>query len=283
MGPRPSAISETVTIGSRDQYLRPARLSGETGGDLLRAGWTQMTFEDPRLVLITIWTIRPGEITTTSVTSADATGAREIIDLGCGTGMLTVTLAGSGRGVVGIDPSRSMLAHARGRPGGDTIEWRLGAPELIEPASADLVIMSGNVAMHILGDAWHQTLGDIARGLHHGGWLVFESRNPVAEAWRIWNGGTPSRDTPAGRLRESMTTELPDCEGIVTMHCVNEFLDDGDTVTVIQQLQFRSLAQITADLGAAGMTARKVLGDWSGASFCGTPDDALMIFEASPT
>lgn len=242
-----------------------------------------MTYDDPRLALIYDLDNPAGPDHDYFRHVADVSGAREIIDLGCGTGMLTVTLVGQGRRVVGIDPSPTMLALAQARPGGDTVEWRLGASELIEPVSADLVIMSGNVAMHIIGDAWHQTLGDIARGLHPGGRLVFESRNPLTEAWRTWNGATPPRNTPAGRLRESTMTEPPDSAGIVTMHCVNEFLDNGDTITVVQQLQFRSLTQITADLGAAGMTTRKVLGDWSGASFRGTPDDALMIFEASPT
>ncbi len=33
----------------------------------------------------------------------------------------------------------------------DRVEWRRGTAELIEPASADPVIMSGNVAMHLIG------------------------------------------------------------------------------------------------------------------------------------
>ncbi|RIJ15014.1 class I SAM-dependent methyltransferase, partial [Clavibacter michiganensis subsp. insidiosus] len=49
---------------------------------------------------------------------AEEVGARSVLDLGCGTGMLTVSLATAGRRVVGVDPSAAMLDVARGRPGG---------------------------------------------------------------------------------------------------------------------------------------------------------------------
>jgi 2-polyprenyl-3-methyl-5-hydroxy-6-metoxy-1,4-benzoquinol methylase len=44
---------------------------------------------------------------------ADEVDARSIVDLGCGTGLLTRSLATPGRTVIGIDPSRTMLDHAR--------------------------------------------------------------------------------------------------------------------------------------------------------------------------
>ncbi|WP_230956173.1 class I SAM-dependent methyltransferase, partial [Micrococcus luteus] len=54
------------------------------------------------------------------------------------------------------DPAEAMLRVARARAGGDRVEWRRGTAELIEPASADLVIMSGNVAMHLIDQDWQQ-------------------------------------------------------------------------------------------------------------------------------
>lgn len=97
------------------------------------------------------------------------TAPTRITDLGCGTGLLTATLTGPGRVVVGIDPAAAMLERAAARPGGDTVEWRLGTSELIESDACELIVMSGNVAMHILGDAWIANLRDISRGHHHHG------------------------------------------------------------------------------------------------------------------
>ena len=206
--------------------------------------------------------------------------ARTITDLGCGTGILTVTLAGPGRRVVGIDPAPVMLKRASSRPGGDAVEWVLGTSERIETGASDLIIMSGNVAMHIIGDDWTQTLRDVARGLKPGGRLVFEARNPLAEAWRTWNDQLTEHDTPAGRLRESATTGPPGADGVVTMHCHNEFIDDGSTIDVDVRLQFRSLEQVVSDLAAARLEVINVWRDWARTPFTNTPVEPLMVFEA---
>lgn len=209
---------------------------------------------------------------------ADEHGAVDIIDLGCGTGILTVTLTGPGRSVTGIDPSPAMLDQARNRPGGDKVSWVLGSAEHIPPGSADMVLMSGNVAMHILSDEWPTTLGHISRGLRPGGILVFENRNPEARAWEQWNDELKERTTPVGRLRESLVTDPPDEDGVVVMHCHNEFVDEGTVLDFDQPLQFRGHAQLVRDLAAAGLVVKATYRDWSQRPFDGGHDQPLMIF-----
>ncbi|MDO5496090.1 MAG: class I SAM-dependent methyltransferase, partial [bacterium] len=166
----------------------------------------------------------------------------------------TVTLTGPGRTVVGIDPSAAMLDQARTRPGGSDVEWRLGTSELIEPDSTDVVIMSGNVAMHILRDEWHRALA--------------------------WNQELIERETPVGRLRESHTTEPPDEYGIVVMHCHNEWVEDGEIDDFPLLLQFRSLEQLEADLAAAGLRILNVWRSWDREPFDPTETGVLMVVEA---
>lgn len=240
-----------------------------------------MTYDDPRLAAIYDEDNPPGDDHEYFRALADKLGAERIVDLGCGTGSLTVTLARTGRQVIGIDPAAAMLEVARGRPDGDHVEWRLGGCERIDEASADLVIMTGNVAMHLVGGDWRSTLADVARGLAPGGTLAFESRNPDTRAWRSWNEPLLVRRTAAGRLRESMTTTEPDLDGVVIMYCHNEFLDAGAVLDVEQRLQFRTADQIRTDLARAGLTAGRVARDWAGRPFTGGPEQPLMLFEAN--
>ena len=56
------------------------------------------------------------------------TGDDVVLDLGCGTGQLTVPLAERVRAVIGMDPSADMLARARaGAEGVGNVSWLLGA------------------------------------------------------------------------------------------------------------------------------------------------------------
>lgn len=212
---------------------------------------------------------------------ADEMSATRIVDLGCGTGILTVTLTRDDREVTGIDPAPAMLDYARNRPGADRAHWIQGTSDKIAPDSADLVLMTGNVAMHIIGDAWHKTLDDIAQGLRSGGVLAFDSHNPDAKAWEQWNAAESDRQTPVGLLRESVVTEAPDAHGVVVMHCHNEFLDDHYILDVDQELQFRSHDQIVKDLDQAGLRVEAVYRNWARDAFTGGPGQPLMVFLAT--
>ena len=68
-----------------------------------------------------------------------------VVDLGCGTGRFSLPLrAHFGAPVIGIDPSRKMLAQATPKPGARDILWLLAAGERIplRDDSVDLVFMS---------------------------------------------------------------------------------------------------------------------------------------------
>lgn len=141
--------------------------------------------------------------------------------------------------------------------------------------------MTGNVAMHLIGDEWHEALGDIARALVAGGRLVFDNRNPDARAWESWNESLAERQTPIGALRESLRTRPPDADGVVIMHCHNEFIDSGETLNIDQQLQFRSWERIASDLINAGLTPMNAWSDWNQTSFQVGALEPLMVIEAT--
>jgi SAM-dependent methyltransferase len=118
---------------------------------------------------------------------ADTLDARRIVDLGCGTGLLTRRLARAGRSVTGIDPSPTMLDWARRQPGADAVTWLEGDATSIPPTGdVDLVLCSGNAIMHLDTNDLATASRRIRDGLRPGGVLSFETRNPAAREWEEW-------------------------------------------------------------------------------------------------
>ena len=209
---------------------------------------------------------------------ADNRNVRRVLDLGCGTGILTVTLTAGDRHVVGVDPSATMLAYARARPGAERVRWIEGDSSYAPRAEFDLALMTGNVAQHIPDAEWTRTLQDLHDSMRDGGTLAFESRNPATRAWEEWDSEVrSSRDTAHGTLIEWSEVTLVDAQ-TVELVSHNLFTRTGETVTDTQRLAFRTRERIETDLHRAGFDVEAVHGDWAGTSFSG--DEPVMIFVA---
>lgn len=83
-------------------------------------------YADPRLVALYDLDNPAGADTRFYLDLAAEVSARQIIDLGCGTGLLTRALARTGVQVVGVDPAPAMLAWARQQPGAEQVRWIQG-------------------------------------------------------------------------------------------------------------------------------------------------------------
>ncbi|MCB0827080.1 MAG: class I SAM-dependent methyltransferase [Armatimonadetes bacterium] len=203
---------------------------------------------------------------------------RLILDLGCGTGLLTAQLVAPGRLVIGIDPDSGMLDIAKQRQ--EKVEWVLGDSQLIGSSEADLVLMTGNVAQHIGQGDWERTLQDIHSGLAPGGILSFESRNPDVQAWRNWTkeNSLSTRNTPFGELTEWIECTEPDETGTVMLTAYNRWEETGEELIVKQPLTFRSYEKITQDLADAGFEVEECFGGWHREKF--TPESPIMVFVA---
>jgi SAM-dependent methyltransferase len=211
--------------------------------------------------------------------------ARKIIDLGCGTGVLTRELAtgSQGRVVIGVDPAAAMLAFARRQAGAERVQWVEGDARALGNATVDLVLMTGNVAQVFLDDAeWRATLDAIYAALRPGGHLAFESRNPLDRAWERWNRAATYEqiDSPNGPMQ--CWLELVRVgESRVRFEGHNVFMATGETLVASSELRFRTQAELTHSLRNAGFAIEQVYGDWHRGPV--TDTSRVMVFVARRT
>jgi SAM-dependent methyltransferase len=195
------------------------------------------------------------------VAIADELGARSVLDVGCGTGVLALLLAGRGIEVVGVDPARASLDLARAKPGADAVRWWEGDATTLPPLQADLATMTGNVAqVFVTDEEWAATLAGVRRALRPGGHLVFETRVPEREAWREWTREATYDDSEVdGVGRVETWVDVTEVVGdLVTFRASYVFASDGAVLTSDSTLRFRSREEVERSLEAAGFEVLEV-------------------------
>jgi SAM-dependent methyltransferase len=190
-------------------------------------------------------------------------GAGSVLDIGCGTGTFACMLADSGLTVTGVDPSAVSLEVAKAKPGADRVTWIHGYATDVPPLQVDLVTMTANVAqVFVTDEEWDATLHAAHAALRPGGRLVFETRDPAAQAWLEWNREQSYAHTDVvgvGGVRSWV--ELLDVSGdLVTFRGVCEFDSDGAQIVSDCTLRFRSREEVTASLVAAGFSVDEIRG-----------------------
>jgi ubiquinone/menaquinone biosynthesis C-methylase UbiE len=113
---------------------------------------------------------------------------RDILEAGCGTGLLLAEASRVGRSAVGVDLSHGMLAHARGR-GLRVVQASLTQLPLPD-ASVDLVY-SMKVLAHV--PPIRQAVVELARVTRPGGHLLLEFYNPRSLRYlaKVLGGAAP--------------------------------------------------------------------------------------------
>jgi SAM-dependent methyltransferase len=222
-------------------------------------------FSDPRLVAAYDTLNAYDEATQPDFYEELATelGARSIIDLGCGTGLITCSLAHAGFEMIGVDPAPGLIEQARIRDSTRTVRWIDGGAAEIGRPGADLAIMTGHVAQFFLtDDSWQEVLGYLRAALRPGGHLAFESRNPAAREWENWTSANVWRgvDPVLGAIT-SWSEVVGEHDGIVS-YAIHHVFEDGVDVVSPCELRFRTSEELLSTLTTASFSLERVFGSW---------------------
>ena len=178
-----------------------------------------------------------------------AKGRRAILDLGCGTGMLAAALARRADClVVGVDPAAAMLALAKQRYGGASVSWVLDDARTVRlNRRFDLVLLTGHAfQVFLTPDDQAAALTTIAAHLAPNGRFIFDSRSPVAEAWKRWTPDQSRRviEHPrVGRVAAWNDMSQDPASGIVTYRTYYQIIGEGRVHSSQSQIAFRSREQ----------------------------------------
>jgi len=222
-------------------------------------------FTDPRQVAIydAVNSYEPGTQPDFYLGVAEEVSAEMVIDLGCGTGIVTLHLASRGYRMMGVDPSTVMLEAAIQKPGADGVQWVQGGAGQLGTPGADLTIMSGHVAQFILKDAdWLEALAGVREALRPGGYVAFESRDPRAREWQWWTGGKRMIPDPIYGRIESWT-EMTNADGdVVHMIGHRRLVETNEELVSPFALRFRNEELLRQSLTSSGFAVQDVYGDW---------------------
>ncbi|MGW4669099.1 class I SAM-dependent methyltransferase [Streptomyces sp. NPDC004324] len=189
------------------------------------------------------------------VRMAEEFRARQVLDIGCGTGVFALLLAARGIEVVGIDPAPASIVVARGKAGGERVRWICGEAADLPPLQVDLATMTANVAQAVVEPrGWRETLRGARQALRPGGRLVFETRDPAARAWEEWTREDSYRvsEIPGVGSVEYWVELLDVSAPLVMFRQVYVFASDGQVLTSDSTLRFRERNEVERDLVTHG-------------------------------
>ncbi len=189
----------------------------------------------------------------------DADGVRSVLDVCCGTGLMTAELTALGYEVVGVDASPAMLDRARRLLGPDAVLVRETLPDLTIGGTFDAAVSTLDGFNHLAPDGFRATLVALGARIRAGGWLVFDVHT---DAMMVLMAANPllegEEDGHRFTLTSTVDTRARTCDTRIRV------AGEGDARFTEEHRQwFFPDAEIRAALAAAGFARVTVTDEYS--------------------
>jgi ubiquinone/menaquinone biosynthesis C-methylase UbiE len=221
-------------------------------------------YENPRLAAI-YDADSPWSVDRDFYLNLAGTPPQDILDMGCGTGLICNAYAAKGHHVTGADPSAAMLDVARKKLHGKEIEWvQATAQEFKSEKQFDLIIMTGHAFQVLIEDAdVLAAFATMRKHLKPGGLIAFESRNPNIDWSKQWNYNMLIQ-LKGSSVYESRHFRSMD-NGRMYFDLKYSFPDESFTSE--SELRFWTRDEVGKHLAASDLLVENLLGEFSGKLF----------------
>ncbi|MDF2154246.1 class I SAM-dependent methyltransferase [Vibrio sp. CAU 1672] len=215
----------------------------------------------------------------------ELTQARSLLDICCGTGIVTIPLAKHLDDVIGIDIADSMLEHARNKALQlDNLAFiNQNACRFALHRQFDIAVMTGNSVQAFLDDEMLESvLASIALHLKQGARFIFDARMPTAynleldSDMALWQ----SYSLPeVGEVEYFGMSDKYDSDKGILYYRIKRCYPDGSVKHSGIDLKFRTLDEYTTSLHRAGFQIIEKYSSWTANLYTEESDNLICIAE----
>lgn len=203
----------------------------------------------------------------------------KILDLGCGTGILSRAFAEKCHTVVGCDPAFAMLEIAKRNDENKTVEWVLFEAQDYKSAMIfDLIVMTGHTFQVFLTDENISLIFKTVKNhMAVNGFFIFESRNPNINWIKKWSNGSKIIQSKSGELVVMSTNSLKKEDNKISFTHHYKFPDES--IESSSTLLFLSKSEIKSLLDKEGLKVIEKYGNWDSSPI--SDQSPEMIFKVT--
>jgi SAM-dependent methyltransferase len=183
----------------------------------------------------------------------------DVLDIGCGTGLLAAELIARGYRIVGVDPSTEMLDRAANLLGPGVTLTRTALPDLKVEGRFDAAVCTLDGITYLAPAELRPAFAAIGDGLRPGGWLVFDAHTEAMMAFTL------SRPEVTGEkcgYRFTITSTV-DADGRASNTRIEITPPDGAPFGEEHRQHFHAVSDVRSTLAGAGFTVTAVRDGYS--------------------